>query len=299
VNSRRLLGALAAALLLAGVSAVILTRPGDEPKIEIVAGSSDVGPVPEETTTTTVATPTTTAPPATPTTKPSAAPTTTTRARPTTTTTQPGSSLGPAAPGTVTIPYQAGRSSWEAVSNGITMRVRIEPAAPRAGEPVKFLLEASAGPDQTCCGVYLLYGDGGSSSWKMEWPAGSCDTARPGTVATDYTHTYNKDGRWEFSFQAVTGNCGTGNVYGSIRTFLQVGPGTARSQGPSLPRVKITRAAAPGDPANPLRLFAEGEDTDGYIARFVIDWGDGSPFETRPGDPMGCRPTRSGWPAAA
>jgi hypothetical protein len=44
-------------------------------------------------------------------------------------------------------------------------------------------------------------------------------------------------------------------------------------------------------------VWAEAEDTDGFISGFVVDFGDGTPAQTYLGDRMGCRLTPSGWPA--
>jgi hypothetical protein len=48
-----------------------------------------------------------------------------------------------------------------------------------------------------------------------------------------------------------------------------------------------------------VTVAARASDPDGYIAGFSIDWGDGTPAERYPGDPMGCRPSASGWPASS
>ncbi|MDQ3945338.1 MAG: PKD domain-containing protein, partial [Actinomycetota bacterium] len=209
------------------------------------------------------------------------------------------STFGPRNPGAVVFPYEAGRVAWEGVSNGVALRVRIDSPAPRVGEPVRFTVEAET-HDHACCGLYLLYGDGGSSNGQMVWPGGSCDTAVPGKSGAGYTHTYNRAGRWEFSFQAVTGRCGVDNIYTGLHGYLEVAPGVSRSQGPALPVVnQVLEARAPNDPVVPgsLQVWAEAEDTDGFVSGFVVDFGDGTPAETFLGDRMGCRPTPSGWPA--
>lgn len=201
-------------------------------------------------------------------------------------------------PGTVVIPYEAGRTVWEGVSNGVLLRVRVDTASPRAGDPVRFTVEAET-HDHACCGLYLLYGDGGNSNWAMTWPGG-CDAAVPGKVSAEYTHVYNQAKRWEFSFQAATGRCGVDNIWTALHGYLEVLPGVARSQGPALPVVKqVLEARDPSQtpPPGSLQVWAEAEDTDGFISGFVVDFGDGTPAETYLGDRMGCRPTPSGWPA--
>jgi hypothetical protein len=110
---------------------------------------------------------------------------------------------------------------------------------------------------------------------------------------------YNRAGRWEFSFQGMAGRCGDHNVYAALYGYIQVAPGPSRAQGPAVPTIEALEARAPNEPVEPgfVKVWAKSRDEDGYISRFLIDFGDGSPSETRPGDPLGCRPTRSGWPA--
>ena len=308
--------AVAGALALVGLG-VTFVAPGGDPGQRVVAGARDfvadppdtAGPATSATapatTVTTAADPTSTSSGPAPTSRPSsttttarrATPSTTTTVRPasTTTTTAP-SAFGQLGPETVTVPYEAGRSSWEATSNGVTLRLRMDPVAPVAGQAVTFHLEAESAR-VSCCGFYLLYGDGGGSSWKVEWPAGTCRAPGQGPSSTDYSHVYNKAGRWEFLYQVI-GSCGGGGVNAALHSSFDVAPGgPPQAQGPSLPTITAGRTGDPSGDPTLFQVTAQAEDVDGYITRFVIDWGDGSPTETRPGDPAGCRLTASGWPA--
>lgn len=125
--------------------------------------------------------------------------------------------------------------------------------------------------------------------------------AGPGTAAADYTHVYNRAGRWELSLQVANGDCGNDNIYGALNGYVAIEPGTPSPQGPAQPRVIVAEARAPGQPVIPgaLEVYADGSDDDGYVARLRVDFGDGSPPDTRPGDAIGCRSTPSGWPAAS
>lgn len=298
---RALAAFVAAVLATAGIVAV--TRSDGPEPVEVAAGGQAApAPPPEPSSTSSSTTTAITVPPSTATTAPPASTTTRPRSttRPTTATTQPpaASTLGPRNPGAVVFPYEAGRVSWEGVSNGVTLRVRIDTPAPRVGDPVRFSVEAET-PDHACCGLYLLYGDGGSSDGQMVW-SGGCANAVPGKATAEYTHVYNRAGRWEFSFQAATGRCGVDNIYTSLHGYLEVAPGASRSQGPAAPVVnRVLEARAPNDAVVPgsLKVWAEAEDDDGFVSAFVVDFGDGTPAETFLGDRMGCRPTLSGWPS--
>lgn len=91
---------------------------------------------------------------------------------------------------------------------------------------------------------------------------------------------------------------------------LDVGEGAGTRQGPALPDPMVLQ----GGSGENTRLMSIGnidiEDLDGWIVGFDIDWGDGSPVETYPGQPPdpdlypgideGCVPKAPhGWPSSA
>lgn len=207
------------------------------------------------------------------------------------------SGLGPAAPGTAVFAHEPGRDRWEATSNGIRIAVAVSNPSPRTGEPVTFRLEASAG-DRPCCGLAVVFGDGGRFDHQTSRTCPGGGPTGAGTVTVETAHTYNKAGRWSFELTVATGNCEVESTYGGLRASLEARPGSRSSQGPSQPTIRVAEYRDPSNPPPPdvVQPHAQGRDEDGYIARFLVDYGDGT-TETFPGDRMGCRPSASGWPA--
>lgn len=210
-----------------------------------------------------------------------------------------GSALGPKPPGSAVFAFQAGRTSWSATSNGVTMSLTIDKATPRAGEPVTFTVSGSM-PNRPCCDLSLVYGDGGTT--KSDTGYCSYGNSRPTATGTTraMSHAYNKAGRWEFALNASSTTCGDNMAYGSLYGWIEVAAGVATSQGPTPPAITVGRyAPAPhSDDPSYATVYAQAWDDDGYIARLVVDYGDGATQEF-PGDGMGCRPTSGGWPAAS
>ena len=205
-------------------------------------------------------------------------------------------------PGAAVTPFKAGRGEWSGVSNGITIRMVMNPAAPRAGEPVRFAVEASM-PSGQCCNLMLQFGDGGEDTHPPRPGLGPIDCAalepKSNTVRGEITHVYNKAGRWNFSLTARSGSGCTPSsppaAYGSLDGTLQIASGSSSptAQGPALPTVRPA-SIYPYAP-RVITLAATAEDADGYIDRLLVDWGDGSPTESYE-NPQPCKPTPSGWP---
>lgn len=235
-----------------------------------------------------------------------AATTTTTPApAPTTPSTSAGTAAPPLpgarTPGAVTTPFKAGRTGWTGVSNGITLRLVMTTASPRAGEPVTFLAEASMPAGAMCCHLMLQFGDGSEGVYPPYVPLGDhspCSSREPksNTVRGEIRHVYNKAGRWNFSLSARWGpNCTAGPTgYGSVDGQLEIGGGAPPTpQGPELPVVRPA-SIYPYAP-RVITLAADVADNDGYIDRVLVDWGDGSPAESYK-NPQPCKPTPGGWP---
>ena len=236
------------------------------------------------------------------------APTTaTTRPAPRTTTTAPArttrttvasdptrADYGRVGPQTVVFPYSAGRTTWTATSNGINITVRIDKAAPRAGEPIQFDMEMDS-PTGGCCNARLHYGDHAEYS-----PTGPCFPPGPGApVKTSTGHVYYADGRWTFWARAISGDCQSPRVEAGLMGTIQVAPAPASGQGPSKPTVTVNRSSPPAaHPTDPswASVVAQARDADGWIRSLTLDWGDGSPRQEFGGDGMGCRPDAGGWP---
>lgn len=207
----------------------------------------------------------------------------------------PGESMsatfGPRPKGALVFPYQRGRTSWEGVSEGTTLRVRVEVGP--AGEATRFFVESDHPRER--CSHSVLFGDG--------FDAREAKDTAAGPASSEFSHAYNRAGRVEFLVQAIVGRCGDHNLYPSLYAWIDIPAGTApaRSQGPQPPTVEALEARGPSELAGTglLKVWAKGHDDDGYIHRFVI-WGDGSPTDAAPNaayDGMGgCKPTPSGWP---
>jgi hypothetical protein len=197
-----------------------------------------------------------------------------------------GDGLGPHPPGSVDFPYEPGRTTWDATSNGVHLRISMS-ARPKVGVPMTWRITTTS-PDSDCCGVAMVFGDGRSTGQL------SCEKLKSnGTV--ELTHTYNKAGRLDFLVQGVSNACKrNGQVYGTF----DVAPGKTTKQGPALPAVKVdTSTPPPGheNDAHWVSLWGEAEDTDGWLRKLVVTWGDGT-SQTFAGDANKCDDSYDGWP---
>ena len=201
-------------------------------------------------------------------------------------------------PGGVRFAYQAGQTVWSATSNGMAMTVRMDTANPAAGAPVRVVMEATPPAGGACCFFHFGRDDGVSFGKQTVKGDGSeCVTPKPSLQRVETTVSFNKAGRVEFFFQASP-LCLPPQDAGVIYGFVEVGAGRSTSQGPSLPVLSVNHAPPPPDPyARGVAAFAR--DEDGYIAGFSVNWGDGTPVETFPGDPLGCMQLPAGWPNAS
>jgi hypothetical protein len=282
-----LAGSLAVAVLAGGVAALV-TRDGGG------TASLSALPAPAGETTTSPTPPESPAPSESPTPSETPSPTasTTPKPKPTRTSESPAAvatytDYGPRPPGSVTVPYRAGQTSWDVTSGGIRFRVSMTPA--KVGVPMTWTISTS-GP-AGCCAVGILYGDGyGDPDNGLP-----CDDKDP-TVS--YTHVYNGSGRREFMAQAV-GSCGRGEETAAVYGAFDIAPGTPSAQGPHLPVVKFDSSTPvkghEGDHSY-VSLWGEADDRDGYLTKLVVSFGDGT-SKTFDGDGNKCQQGMDGWPA--
>lgn len=217
----------ASALLLAGATAVMTVHHSPASQ-EVRAAGSGMAAEPSldlgSTTTTTApalaategasSSTTSTVPSSTTTTRP----TTSTTQRPTTTQLSPPSLAPVTVPppvdddmlslpaGGIAFPFEAGKSSWEATSNGLSIQVRIEPAAPVVGEVVHFIATASKS-GAPCCSVIVGY-DG-----HMADQLASADPACPHgatPMPTEASVVYSAPG--QFRFKVVADDCSAASL---------------------------------------------------------------------------------------
>jgi hypothetical protein len=168
-------------------------------------GLGDASLVEDEAATVSVAPPVS-PPNTTATTAPSTTASTTSSTRPSTTTTtsapRTGATTTVSAGTSVTTPPA---SSWRAENEGVSARMRMEPAAPVAGQPVRFFVDFSG--ELACCQVVLHFGDD-TSDFRLNMD-GMCQgpsPLSPGAHSTVATHTYAKPGAYRVWLQVLDGD---------------------------------------------------------------------------------------------
>jgi hypothetical protein len=149
--------------------------------------------------------------------------------------TPPPAALPPSS--TTTTPTIAPISSWSAERDGIAVQVRMEPSAPVAGEPVRFLVEIAS--ERSCCITHVDFGDGS----EPYGGGGNCSNPSAGRT-TVATHTYAAPGAYQarliiLSFPCAPlptlpgGQPAPPMIYGpgAINTCVVIGPAPATKAG--------------------------------------------------------------------
>lgn len=225
------------------LAAATLEQPGIESG-RVGAAGLGLTAVPDVTVTVAPPDPAPTVPSSTTTTAPPPSTTRTTLRPAPAPTLPPGAPLPPLPPTTpVTgIPNVAPASSWSDGRDGVSARMRLEPAAPVAGQPVRFLLEVSSA--DPCCVVLLDFGDG-TPGYSLH-NGRSCDgpsPLTPGSHRAVATHTYAAAGAYKASLAVFSGDSCTSTIppggsppppfTGSVALTgcVSVGPGTAGQAG--------------------------------------------------------------------
>ena len=190
-----------------GAAAIAQESLAEDDAVARAVVATTVAPLPPAPRTTIGAPSTTTKP------KPAVAPTTTT----TPVAAEPRPGLAP-------VPNPQ-TSSWTNISGDVTARMRMEPATPLPGQPVKFYVEVMA--PSACCAVNLSYGDG----IMAPIPPAGCEFPRARTLT--FTHTYAAPGSYELLLVNSTQPCDPkvvdglfipAPIYGSsIQTCIGVG----------------------------------------------------------------------------
>ena len=206
----RVVAALVAVLLCAAVAgALTVERPAGPARRVGAAGLSRSELLDDQATThstqTTVAVTITSAPTSQPT--PATAVTTTPRttrttaAKTSTTAALPPGVPYPATPPATGIPNMQPASSWSAERDGVRARLRIEPAAPVAGQAVRFYVDVSSA--EPCCTIFLGFGD--DSTDESVNNGASCGSLPPGPKSHVVTHTYRSPGAYKAHLTVMTG----------------------------------------------------------------------------------------------
>ena len=207
-TSVRPLLACAAVLLVAGVLAAVRVGASNATSIgaggPVGAASVEFGGLPADQA------PSTTGLSVIPTSAHEAAPASTTARRSATTTTPPAATPATTAttmlrvetrstvppPTTTTVPSTM---TWSADRLGLTARITMTPATPRAGEPVTFSITLA--PVDGCCSASLAFGDGRVAGVGVF----HCTNTEP--VRSAVTHTYVANGVYSINFEARTTPC--------------------------------------------------------------------------------------------
>lgn len=247
----RVLVALIAVLLPAGVvAATAADRPSSSaasPDGRVGAAGFDLDGIADERATrreatVTVVTTSATVPPSTTTTS---GPRTATRT-PTTSTPPPrGSTVytlpagaPPPGPPPTGIANIAPTSSWSADNAGVSVRMRMEPAAPVAGQTVTFRIDTSSA--EPCCTVMLAFGDGANFEANNGVPCSAMSSGPHSTVAT---HVYAGPGSYKLQLSAMAAfTCGAAPIgpegppvpvihAASITACAGIGPAAAAARG--------------------------------------------------------------------
>lgn len=202
------LAALVAVLFPAGVlSVTFVNRPASASsgveRTVAVAGVA-ASEVPDEPTTTSTSTvPVTTVP------KPSTTTSTTVRSTSTTATSSTATTRKPPATTTTTVPAAVVPTGvWHTEANGVSLRLRIDPPPPAAGQPVTFTVDvASAAP---CCTVMVSFGDASSEFMaNAERVCSEPSPLTPGAHTYTTSHTYAGPGTYGARVVAMAGDACT------------------------------------------------------------------------------------------
>lgn len=113
--------------------------------------------------------------------------------------------------------------------------------------------------------IEVRFGDGKSTVYE---PADAC--AADVNVKKLFTHTYAKAGSYTGTAIVTTGGCGAPTETKTLTHTVKVLAAGA-GNGPATPTVSAEQVGDVG------KVALHGGDADGFVKKFYIDWGDGSP----------------------
>jgi hypothetical protein len=207
-----------------------------------------------------------------------------------------GSGYG-SSPDTVRHRFDPGRTTYTVTKGDVTLMARFSTMRAPSGTPVDLVLEATSGAP-SCCSLGVWYGDGAGKHQDGPFQPPQCPNVTGTSSRLDAAHTWNKAQRWVLLIQASRTGCDNKDtVYLAMQVTIEITPGTSTSNGPFQPWVHVNESAAPveGDRSY-MSYYGEARDDDGWISRLELDYGDGSPPVSFPGDENDCRQGRGGQP---
>ncbi|MBV9412497.1 MAG: hypothetical protein JO148_12930 [Acidimicrobiia bacterium] len=137
-------------------------------------------------------------------------------------------------------------------------------------------------PGLLMCDVIAIGPDGQSHR-----EGGLPPDAPPADATESYQHAYRQAGTYHVTLNYVTPQCDGQRAIKSTGD-LTVAAGPRRSNGPEAPTISLSQVQ---------NIVADGTDTDGYVRRIVIDWGDGSPRATQDFPLSDCVDDGRSWPS--
>ncbi|MDX6286198.1 MAG: hypothetical protein QOG53_1683 [Frankiales bacterium] len=186
----------------------------------------------------------------------------------------------PSSPATARPSSSLSSTVWKDSFAGWTVTTKRNVAKPRAGQLVHFV--ATIVPPRS--GIYqvtVLWGDNMGSTNPVVSSCESGPHAQAGhAFVVAFDHAWRIGRLYTVTVQPNVG-CAAGPSPKYPKHQLLVQPGPLRGNGPQRPWGRIVyNGADQGDPSKSRHFSAQGQDNDGYVARFIFDWGDGSKATT-------------------
>lgn len=204
-----------------------------------------------------------------------------------------GGDYGPLPPEVHEFSFDPGRTTYQHVYDGITLTVRFSSVRAPSGTPVDIDVQATSA--SWCCSTTMWYGDGQGAD---DSSSRECPSAPRTAGSLQRTKAWNQAGRWRLLISAGGGpdDCSGPGRYVGMLVTVEIAPGTSVSNGPFQPVVHVGDSIPHPSGRQHLTFYGEARDDDGYISRFELDPGDGSPVVHFPGDENGCRQGSGGQP---
>ncbi|HVF18628.1 MAG TPA: hypothetical protein VNA14_00090 [Mycobacteriales bacterium] len=181
------------------------------------------------------------------------------------------------------------------------VRVGVRPAEPTAGQRAVLVIGVRDG-DGVLLDVRVTFGDGQQASRSFE-PACRSERPHPSARTIEMPHVYDRAGTYAVTVNVRTGGCGAAPERREVSRRVQVLPrdGARPGNGGALPVARAQQVRPREETAGPTDYVAVqvgGADSDGYVTRMVLDWGDGTDPSVLTFPLSECRPTESGYPSS-
>ncbi|HVE63309.1 MAG TPA: PKD domain-containing protein [Mycobacteriales bacterium] len=183
----------------------------------------------------------------------------------------------------------------------LEVRAGVRPSEVRAGERVVVRVGVRDG-DGALLGLRVAFGDGQEMSRRFDPRCGS-NRPQQTSETVEVEHTYDAAGAYVIRVTVQTGECGAGRERRDSRARVRVLPrdGDRPGNGGALPTARAgqnrPREESAGE-SHSVEVRVGGADSDGYITKLVLDWGDGTEPTVVAYPLSECRVTDSGYPSS-